>query len=203
MVQNEYFWIGELVEISSFDSITIQLYKSDFNMIKNPFISLYKDKNEIIYCVTQIFEDSIDKSRKAIALNLSDEELRIEHPEHTYLIKPYISAVLVGTFNESSFTSGVKMFNVGLHNRLAITQSETILKLYQNKYTFSSLLSYVVNHPFLKLQLKLICSLWIKQKENSETKNVLLRNLSYLLRDDYFLLKEISDYLDEQQKNNE
>lgn len=195
MVGNVNSWIGEVVEITSFDTITLQLYINDFDMIQNPFISIHRNEDEVIYCTIQLFNDSIDKSRKAIALNLNDEELNTEHPEHVFLIKPYLTAINIGTFTKTTFTSGVQKFNLGLHSRFVVTKAETIIKFTQNEHTLNSLLSYITNNPFLKPRIKSICSLWTTKIGNFETKNIILRNLSYLLRNDYFLLKEIAEYI--------
>jgi hypothetical protein len=195
MINNEHFWIGEVVEITSFDSILLELFNKEYNLIQNPFISIHQNNDEILYCVLQTFEDSIDKTRKAVALNMTEEEIKKEHPEHTFLIKPYIIATIIGSLHDSTFSSGIQKFNVGLHSRFEKTSTKTINWFLQNTSSLSSLLNHIIKNQFLKYQLKSICALWMQNNEISNSKPILLRSLSYLLRDDYFLLKEIADYI--------
>jgi hypothetical protein len=191
----ELEWIGEVVEVSSYDTILVELYKKEYNLVKNPFISIHQNNDEVIYCVLQTFQDSIDKSRKAVALHMSEEEIGREHPEHTFLIKPYVTATIIGSLHDLTFSSGIQTFTIGLHSRFSVTKKESMNRFMQNNIFLTSLLSYILNHPLLKPQLKSICARWIKNQEMSESKPQLLRNLSFLLRDDYFLLKEIADYI--------
>jgi hypothetical protein len=197
MINNEHFWVGEVVEFQSNDILILELFNKDYNLVRNPIVSYQQNDDEVLFCALRSFQDSLDHTRKAVALNMSENELQQEHPEHRLLIKPYLSILLLGSIHGKTFSRGIQKVNIGLHNRLHITPETSVQWFLTNKTALSSLLWQIVNSLFLKPQLKSICSLLARGSDFIEYKSVFLQILSSLLRDDYFTLKEIADDLNQ------
>lgn len=189
----EHIFVGEVIEIMTFETLLVELYKKDFDVIQNPLVSFHQEKAEVIFCVLKTFQDSIDQSRRALALNMSETMLQKEHPEHQLLIKPYITILIIGSLFESTFATGIQKFNIGLHSRCSIVTESTIRNIVESSKTLNPFLGYFATHPLLKNQLKNIVKIFTNNYP--EQKHVLIHSLCNFLRDDYFLLKEISNYI--------
>ena len=195
MKLNESLYIGEVVEVQTYDTFLIELYQKDFDLTIHPLISILRDDAEVIYAVINSFQDSIDQSRRAIALNMTEETLQKEHPEHQFLIKPYLTAIMIGSFYQSTFIGGLQKINVGLHCRCSITSNSTFNQIMESNIALHSFMNYVIGHPMIKQQIKSICKLLLSTQNTQEQKSMLLQNLSFFLRDDYFQLKEIANFI--------
>lgn len=195
MMNNECYWVGEVVDISSPDVITMELLNSEYHIIKNPFISLKKETDEIIYCAVKTYQNSIDTTRKAVAYHMSTEELETEHPEQVFLIKPYLDIVLLGSIHENKFLNGIQQFNVGLHTRLEYTSKDTMDWLLSNHNALYSLMNQIQGNPMTRSLLKSICFYMIQNSDPLDTKVKLLTVLKMVLREDYLGFKEIADYI--------
>lgn len=194
-MNNASIYIGEVVDLSSSESITLELVNSDYDVIRNPLISKINDSKEVLFCALKIFENSIDSSRKAIAYHMNPEDLQKEHPEQTFLIKPYLTAALTGSVHQNTFTNGVQMFNIGLHSRFEITSLETIRWFQDNVIALSTLFKQIYTNLLTKPQLKSICTLFLKNDRSLHAKSSILNILSSILCNDYLYFKEIAEYI--------
>ena len=187
--------IGEVVELMLDGSIVLELKNQGYDLIKKPLLSCFIDEEEMVFCGLRLYKDSIDKTRRAVALSMTPEEIESEYPQAAYLVKPYLSAILLGTVHTNRFASGIQPRNIGLHSQFyAMTDEKYRWFFYDNK-ALSSVLAQITQNPLTKSMLKTLCQKFLQLENTPESRVSLFRILGSCLHDDYFSFKDIIMYL--------
>ena len=187
--------MGEVVELIPDGTIVLELTHTEYDLMEDPLLSCLYGEEEMIFCGLRLYKDSIDKTRRAIALHMTPEEIESEYPQATYLVKPYLSALLLGTVYENRFASGIQPRNIGLHSPFYTMGDDRYRWLFSDNRTLSSFLTQISQNPLTKPMLKTLGKKWLRMENTPEARVTLFRILGSCLHDDYFTFKDITMYL--------
>lgn len=187
--------IGEVVELLGDGTIVLELHTIEFHVMDYPLLSCFSGEEEILFLGMRIYKDSIDKTRRAVALHMTSAEIESEYPQASLLIRPYLSALLLGTIQEERFASGVQPSNIGIHSQFCKTTDQQYRWILNNNKILVSLLSQIAQNPITKPMLKTISRKLLQLDQSAEARSILFRTLGSILREDYFTFKEITMYV--------
>lgn len=183
--------IGEIVEIIDPVKLIAEVYNNNFSLINGNIFFSEKNTIKTLFLSQNIFKEPIDKSRRAVALNLTYEEIISKYPQNKFIIKDYMSLFLMGTIQDYKFIGLSQIVNVGIHERIyELTKPEYKIFIDNEEYLYSVLIG-IYNNKQIVLSMKPFLKILLKYEKTSIFLSNLYKILTIIFKNDYLLLKDI------------
>jgi hypothetical protein len=188
-------WVGEIVEWADLRLLKVEVYPQ---LQYNDDLVLLQAEIDHTICilpVLQMMKTPLDPTRKAVALNMDAEEINRQYPQHTLFIKQYFQCFLAGSIREDQFREAYAPPGLGIHSRVRALEEQWYAHLLSHEASLFTFLSCFTRDPSYLPILKTIGKNFMKGQSDPSVKTVLLKNLSLLLKGQYFILKDIASYI--------
>ncbi len=190
-------WIGEIVDFQDLNSISIEVYPEVTILENLTILQAEKDTHIALFGLLHMARTPVDQTRRAVAINLDETELSRQYPQQTLFIKQYLQCFLVGTLTTNHFMQAQNLPGVGVHTRIQRIESSRCRWLLSHEASLNTFLSCFTSDPRHFPLLKSLGKTLLESTQDPAHKSILFNALSKLLKDDYFVLKDILSFLQE------
>jgi len=188
-------WVGEIVECSDISTINVEVYPQLQYTEDLALLQAEIDQNLCILPVLHMMKVPLDPTRKAVALNMDQSEINRQYPQQALFIKQYFHCFLAGSLQSGVFREAFSPPGLGIHSRLKPLELKYYQQLLSHEASLYTFLSCFTRDPSYIPSLKTIGRNFMRNQENQAYKSVFLKNLSLLLKGQYFILKDLSSYI--------
>lgn len=188
-------WVGEIVEWSDIKAIKVEVYPQLQYNDDLVLLQAEIDHTVCILPVLHMMKTPLDPTRKAVALNMDEGEISRQYPQQSLFIKQYFQCFLAGSIMEGHFREAYSPPGLGVHSRVRSLEEQWYARLLSHEASLFTFLSCFTRDPSNFPILKTIGKNFMKGQSDPSVKTILLKNLSLLLKGQYFILKDIASYI--------
>jgi hypothetical protein len=188
-------WVGEIVEWSDISSIKLEAYPK---LSYNDDLALLQAEIDQAICILPVLhmmKIPLDPTRKAVALNMDDQEITMQYPQQSLFVKQYFHCFLAGSLVNDHFREAYTPLGLGIHTRAKALDSKCYALLMSHEASLFSFLSCFTRDPAYTPLLKTIGKNLLKDHQDPLMQTILIKNLSLLLKGQYFILKDLVSYI--------
>jgi hypothetical protein len=188
-------WVGEIVECSDISAIQVEVYPQLQYTDDLALLQVEIDHSLCILPVLHMMKVPLDPTRRAFALNMDESEINKQYPQQSLFIKQYFHCFLAGSLRDSFFREAYSPPGFGVHTRVKALDKKWYNHLLTHEASLYTFLSCFTRDPSYLPILKTIGKNFFMNQNDPIFRSIFLKNLSLLLKGQYFILKDLSTYI--------